>query len=90
MQKNTQLTTNSQESVETQVLFFIVKNPVVFTLLLKLLSIKEVFLDNPICHNKQVTITFYMTLRPQQEQYQLLGSLQNDIIATATESSMKI
>lgn len=31
-----------------------------------------------------------MTLRPQQEQYQLLGSLQNDIIATATESSMKI
>lgn len=34
VQKNTQLTTNSQESVETQVLFFIVKNPVVFTLLL--------------------------------------------------------
>ena len=42
------------------------------------------------CDNKKVAITFYMTLRPQQEQYQLLGSLQNDIIATATESSMKI
>ena len=42
------------------------------------------------CDNKKVAITFYMTLRPQQEQYQLLGSLQNDIITTATESSMKI
>ena len=42
------------------------------------------------CDNKQVAITFYTTLRPQQEQYQLLGSLQNNIIATTTESAMKI
>ena len=44
VQKHTQLTTNSQESVETQVLFFIVKNPVVFAALLLIIVNQRGFL----------------------------------------------